>query len=141
VFIAASAVIQQCPVKTTGIRRTMTDRQKRLSATGSQRTIEEALNKIIHEIDAGLVHGFFEFTLTCEIVSQGRRRLTLRAGKSHQFVIPTEDCILPATAATSETGALTIQINQTRRIVNTTSTRQTPLASEREVLVAYGEHG
>ena len=36
----------------------------------------------------GLRHGFFEYTITCDIVSSGRRQLTIRAGKSHKFFIP-----------------------------------------------------
>ena len=40
-------------------------------------------------------HGFFEFVLSCEVVGQERRRLTLRAGKSYQFVIPNDECVRP----------------------------------------------
>jgi hypothetical protein len=110
----------------------MTDQQQ----WGPHPTLDQALTKIIHEIQAGLDHGFFDFTVTCEIVSAGRRRLTLRAGMSHQFVIPPEECILPATP---DTGAPTLQINDPRTIVSTTRTRLTPLGSEREVLDAHGE--
>ncbi|MBI4263385.1 MAG: hypothetical protein HY657_03330 [Acidobacteria bacterium] len=45
-------------------------------------------------------HGFFEFTLTCEVIGQERRRLTLHAGKSYQFVIPRGDCLRPAVTLT-----------------------------------------
>ena len=55
--------------------------------------IDHALNRVLAEIHDGLRHGFFEFTLTCEVIGQERRRLTLRAGKSHQFVIPKDECI------------------------------------------------
>ena len=41
-------------------------------------------------------HGFFEFSLSCEVIGQQRRRLTLHAGKSYQFVIPKEDCLRSA---------------------------------------------
>jgi hypothetical protein len=57
--------------------------------------IDRALSRVLAEIHDGLRHGFFEFTLTCEIVNQERRRFTLRAGKSHQFVIPKEECERP----------------------------------------------
>jgi hypothetical protein len=55
-------------------------------------TIDRALSRILAEIHDGLRHGFFEFTLTCEVVGQERRRLTLRAGKSHQFVLSKDEC-------------------------------------------------
>ena len=55
--------------------------------------IDRALTRIIAEIADGLRHGYFEFTVTCEVIGQERRRLTLRAGKSYQFVIPNEDCL------------------------------------------------
>ena len=59
-------------------------------------TIARALGRVVAEIHDGLRHGFFEFTLTCEVVGQERRRLTLRAGKNHQFVIPKEECVRSA---------------------------------------------
>jgi hypothetical protein len=59
-------------------------------------TVDRAIRRILAEIHDGLRHGFFECTLTCEIVGQERRRLTLQAGKSHQFVIPKEECVRSA---------------------------------------------
>jgi hypothetical protein len=53
---------------------------------------DRALARIIAEIHAGLRHGYFEYTLTCEVLGQGRRRLVLHAGKSYQFLIPADDC-------------------------------------------------
>ena len=54
--------------------------------------IDRAMSRILAEIHDGLRHGFFEFTLTCEVVGQERRRLTLRSGKSHQFVLSKDEC-------------------------------------------------
>lgn len=56
-------------------------------------TLDRALQRVLAEIHDGLRHGHFEFSLTCEVVSQDRRRLTLRAGKSYQFLIPEADCV------------------------------------------------
>ena len=56
-------------------------------------TIDRAINRILAEIQEGLRHGYFEYALTCEVIGQERRRLTLRAGKSHQFVIPKDECV------------------------------------------------
>jgi hypothetical protein len=55
-------------------------------------TIDRAINRVLAEIHEGLRHGHFEYALTCEVIGQERRRLTLRAGKSHQFVIPKDEC-------------------------------------------------
>jgi hypothetical protein len=36
-------------------------------------------------------HGFFDFSITCEVIQNGRRRLTIKAGKNYQFVIPEQE--------------------------------------------------
>jgi hypothetical protein len=54
--------------------------------------IDRALRRVLGEIHDGLRHGYFEFTLSCEVTGQGRRRLQLRAGKTYQFLIPAEEC-------------------------------------------------
>jgi hypothetical protein len=56
-------------------------------------SIGRAMSRVVAEIQDGLRHGYFEYTLACEIIGGDRRRLTLRAGKSHQFLIPKEDCV------------------------------------------------
>ena len=55
--------------------------------------LNRAMQRLIAEVHDGLRHGFFEFTVSCEVIGQERRRLTLRAGKSYQYVIPREDCL------------------------------------------------
>jgi hypothetical protein len=39
----------------------------------------------------GLQHGFFDCQITCEVVQERKRRVTIKAGKSHQFMIRAED--------------------------------------------------
>ena len=39
----------------------------------------------------GLRHGFFDYSIACEIGSDGRRQLVIRAGKSHKFTIPEDE--------------------------------------------------
>jgi hypothetical protein len=51
----------------------------------------EALNKLSEEVRAGLRHGFFQCKVTCEITNGGKRRLIIRAGKSHHFIIGKEE--------------------------------------------------
>jgi hypothetical protein len=53
---------------------------------------DQAVRRLLAEIREGLRHGYFKYTLTCEVIGHGRRRLELRAGKNYQFVIPAEDC-------------------------------------------------
>ena len=50
-----------------------------------------ALHRLREIVEEGLQHGFFDCTITCEIIKQGKRRLIIKAGKSHQFIIPEED--------------------------------------------------
>lgn len=66
---------------------------KPVQDVASAHAIDHAIGRVVAEIRDGLRHGFFEFTVTCEIVGQERRRLTLRAGKSHQFLLPKEECV------------------------------------------------
>jgi hypothetical protein len=39
----------------------------------------------------GLRHGFFDCSITCELVKGGNRRVVVKAGKSHQFTIKEEE--------------------------------------------------
>ena len=55
-------------------------------------TRERVVRRIVAEIDAGLRHGYFEYTLTCEVVSRGTRRVLLRAGKHYRFLIEADEC-------------------------------------------------
>jgi hypothetical protein len=56
---------------------------------------ERLLRRLSAEVLDGLRHGHFEFTLTCEVIGEGRRRLVLHAGKSYRFVIPADACAPP----------------------------------------------
>ncbi len=63
-----------------------------ISSRSPDRRLDEALQRVLAEIHAGLRHGHFEYSLTCEIVGQGKRRLILRAGKHYQFLIGANEC-------------------------------------------------
>lgn len=56
------------------------------NAEGGQ--IREALDRLEELIVEGLKHGFFEYTVACQVVTGGKRKLVIPAGKSHQFTIP-----------------------------------------------------
>jgi hypothetical protein len=53
--------------------------------------LRQALQKLESEVREGLGHGFFELSVTCEVVKDGKRRLTIKSGKSYQFVIPAQE--------------------------------------------------
>jgi hypothetical protein len=39
----------------------------------------------------GLRHGFFHYSIHCEVGREGRRQLVIEAGKSHKFTIPANE--------------------------------------------------
>jgi hypothetical protein len=51
----------------------------------------EALAHLEKVVVDGLRHGFFEYAITCEIGSGGKRHLVIRAGKSLKFTIPEDE--------------------------------------------------
>ena len=52
----------------------------------------DAMFARLHEIVLdGLRHGFFDCVITCELVNERKRRVVIKAGKSHQFTIREED--------------------------------------------------
>ena len=53
--------------------------------------MDRALGRLETEVLEGLKHGFFDFSISCEVVKEGKRRLTIKAGKSYQFVIPEQE--------------------------------------------------
>ena len=58
------------------------------NVTGNPR---RALDRITREFMTGLRHGFFEMTINCEVVSGKKRELTIKAGKSHRYVVREEE--------------------------------------------------
>ena len=53
--------------------------------------LDRALYTLKKLVIDGLGHGYFEFSLRCEVANGGRRSLTIIAGKSHKFSISPED--------------------------------------------------
>ncbi len=56
------------------------------SATVLNRALEHVRDRLVD----GLRHGFFEFTIRCEVVKDRKRRLVVTTGKSEQFTIPAD---------------------------------------------------
>jgi hypothetical protein len=50
--------------------------------------VRDALDRLEGLAVDGLKHGFFDYSITCEIGAGGKRHLVIRAGKSHKFTIP-----------------------------------------------------
>ena len=53
--------------------------------------VREALDRLRWLVVDGLKHGFFDYSISCEVGNKGRRQLVIRAGKSHKFTIPEDD--------------------------------------------------
>jgi hypothetical protein len=53
--------------------------------------LREALDRLEGLVVDGLKHGFFDYSIVCEMVPGGRRELVIRAGKSHKFTIPANE--------------------------------------------------
>jgi endonuclease V-like protein UPF0215 family len=63
----------------------MTDKLNRVN------TLTEAMNKLREEFLDGISYGFFEFIVSGEIIKDHKRKVIIKSGKKHQFVIPKED--------------------------------------------------
>lgn len=53
--------------------------------------LDNATKRLLQELSDGLRYGFFEFTVTCEVVHGRNRQLTIKAGKSYRFTINEDD--------------------------------------------------
>ena len=53
--------------------------------------IREALDRLECLVVDGLKHGFFDYSIACEVANGGKRQLVIRAGKSHKFTIPEDE--------------------------------------------------
>lgn len=90
----------------------------------AQPTVDRAIRRLLAELSDGLSHGFFEYTVSCEVVGHERRQLVLHAGKSYRFLIPKNECV-PTDTMTPAMGA-SESTDQPLCIVEMTSQRQTP---------------
>jgi hypothetical protein len=53
--------------------------------------LAEALSLIEKIVVEGLKHGHFDYSITCETGTAGRRQLIVKAGKSHMFSLTEAD--------------------------------------------------
>lgn len=53
--------------------------------------VQSALDLIERLLIEGIRHGHFDYSLTCETGTNGRRLLIVKAGKSHKFTIEGAD--------------------------------------------------
>ena len=64
---------------------------RKIPGNGYGGQVREALDRLRDLVVDGLRHGFFDYSITCKIDSGGKRRLVIRAGKSHKFTIPEDE--------------------------------------------------
>ena len=69
---------------------TATDPNSNLSARSPT---DDAVDRIVREVRGGLKHGFFELRIECTVTQNGRRELTVHAGKSYRYIIPREEAL------------------------------------------------
>ncbi len=50
--------------------------------------LRKALDRLEGLVVDGVKHGFFDYSIACEVANGGKRQLVIRAGKSHKFTIP-----------------------------------------------------
>ena len=62
-----------------------------MSTKCSESTLQKFERCLHRELRDGLEHGFFDMEVSCELIKGRKRRLTIRAGKCHQFVISQEE--------------------------------------------------
>ena len=67
----------------------MADIKDRFQAKSGQ--ICEALDRLEGLVVDGLKHGFFDYSIACEIAKGGKRELMIRAGKSYKFTIAEDE--------------------------------------------------
>jgi hypothetical protein len=51
----------------------------------------EALDRLERLVIEGLKHGFFDYSIGCQVANGGKRQLVIRAGMSHKFTIPEDE--------------------------------------------------
>jgi hypothetical protein len=56
--------------------------------------LPRVFQRIESEIREGVSHGYFDLSIECEIINRGKRRLTIRTGKSYQFLIGEEESVI-----------------------------------------------
>ncbi len=64
-----------------------------MPTSSNKPALEQAMDRLSQEVRDGLRHGFFELTVSCEIVKGRKRGLTIKAGKNHRFTIPEEEVV------------------------------------------------
>jgi len=64
---------------------------KPIAAEKHRHTADNVIAFLSERIREDLRHGFFKYSITCEIVNFENRRVVVDAGTSHRFFISKED--------------------------------------------------
>jgi hypothetical protein len=54
----------------------------------SENPVQQINDLVVDLIKDGLRHGFFDYSIECEIINAGKRQLIIRAGQSFKFPQP-----------------------------------------------------
>jgi len=58
-----------------------------IDAESSHEGLEAACEHMARELIEGVRHGFFEMVVTVEMMQSKKKCITIKAGKSHRFVV------------------------------------------------------
>jgi hypothetical protein len=69
--------------------------RERIITARASRTYSDPVRAALDLVEVllieGIKHGHFDYSMTCETGTNGRRLLIVRAGKSHKFAIAEQD--------------------------------------------------
>ena len=71
---------------------------------------QEAERAVLRLLSNLIQHGYFKMEVTGAIIKQGKREVTIEAGKSYRFIIPVED--LPRTDSQNDSCDLSVVYEQ-----------------------------
>jgi len=56
------------------------------NSNNKNKSKEEMLEKLRTEVLTCVKHGFFEISIVGELIKEGKRKVIIKSGKSHQFI-------------------------------------------------------
>jgi len=68
------------------------DFAKKVMPSAGQNELERAVAMLTRTLLEGLRHGYFEFTVSGEVIKGDKRRVLIKAGKSHAYIVDSRDC-------------------------------------------------
>jgi hypothetical protein len=66
------------------------DSRSTVAQASANGELKQAMKKLEQLVLSGLRHGHFEIVVECDVMNNKKRRLLIKSGVSHQFIIPLE---------------------------------------------------